>query len=70
MDTFTIQQIADCLLCPEQTVRKLLNDAGAELNENKIDPGELVTRDQVLDLVAVLRAGGRAGRELAELLRK
>jgi hypothetical protein len=69
MDTFTIKQIMDCIMCPEQSARELLNDAGAELDEYKIDPSELVTRDQVIDLVA-LRAGDRVGRKLAELLRK
>jgi hypothetical protein len=72
MDTFTIKQIADCLMVPERTARKLLNEANGtdpKLDELHNNPGELVTREHVVNLI-VMRTCDRVGRRLAELLKK
>ena len=51
----------------ERAMRKLLNDAGAGLDEYVEDRDELVARRLVVDLLA-LRAGDRVGRVLGDLL--
>jgi len=66
---FTIKQITDCLKIGERATRKLLNDAGAKLDEMTINPDELVSRETVINLLAI-RAGSREGRLLAGLLGK
>jgi len=65
---FTLAQIAEtCTGGNEQAARKLLNDAGAKLDEYTKNPGETIPRKIVIDLLA-MRAGDRIGRKLAELL--
>lgn len=68
-ETYTIGELAQVLKIGERATRQLLNDAGAtpRLDEYTEDPGELVTRAQVIDLAAD-RAGSREGRLLAGLL--
>lgn len=55
----------------ERAMRKLLNDAGAApaLDEYRTDPGELVARSILVDLLA-MRAGDRVARILADVLRE
>lgn len=68
---FTIGELADEVTGGnERAMRKLLNDAGAQprLDEYTNNPNETVSRQLVVDLVA-LRAGDRVGRKLAGLLR-
>ncbi|MDI7277232.1 MAG: hypothetical protein QME94_14750 [Anaerolineae bacterium] len=69
MDTFAVGMLAQAVTRGnERTMRKLLNDAGARLDEYRQEPGETVSRDIVVRLYAQ-RAGDRVGRKLAELLR-
>ena len=66
---FTIGELAEAATGGnERAMRKLLNDAGARVDENISDPAEAVPRDQVVALLA-MRAGDRVGRKLAEALR-
>ena len=65
---FSIQDIKGCLCLSESAVRKLLNDSGACLDELVSLPGEAVSRETIINLVAD-QAGTRNGRKLAELLR-
>ena len=71
---FTIGEIAEAVTGGnERAARKLLNDAGAdprldEYDEYAENPGELVTRQLVINLVAI-RAGDIVGRRAARLLR-
>jgi len=64
---YSIGKITGCLGIHERTTRKMLNDAGARLDELKTDPGEMVPRLVVIDLFA-MRAGDRIGRKLWGLL--
>lgn len=64
---FSIRELAMALIVPERTIRKLLNDAGAKIDEYAINPDETVSRELVIDLFAI-RAGDRVGRVLAGLL--
>mgnify|MGYP005859623773 CR=1 FL=1 len=66
--SFTIGELADAVAGGnERTMRKLLNDVGADLDEYADDPDERVARDVAVALYA-LRAGDRVGRALARLL--
>lgn len=49
-------------------IRKLLNDAGAGIDEPQEDPAEFISREVVINLVAD-QASNYVGRKLAELLR-
>jgi hypothetical protein len=51
----------------ERAVRKLLNDAGAGLDEFKSDPSERVSRAVLVDLLTMW-AGDRVGRILGDML--
>ena len=51
----------------EVAMRKLLKDAGADIDELATDRSERVPREVVIDVAAV-RAGDRVGRILAEVL--
>ncbi len=64
---YTIKDIVNCLKLDETTVRKLLIDAGVELDENAINPNEVISRT---DLVSLWydRAETREGRLLSKLL--
>lgn len=55
----------------ERAARKMINDAGMtpRLDEYKIEPGELIPRDVLIELLAD-NAGSRTGRKAAELLRQ
>jgi len=64
---YTIADIMECLKLNETTVRKMFVDAGVELDENKSDMNELVTRNDVI-LLLVDRAAKREGRLLSKLL--
>ena len=66
---FTIQELADCLLVPESMLRKMLNDAGANIDELANNPGELIPREKVINLIADHKSA-RVGIKLGELLRK
>ena len=66
--TLTIKAISDCLGTPEAMTRKLLVDAGADIDELTVDPDELIPREVVINLAAD-RAADRIGRRLVELLR-
>ena len=66
--TLTIKAISDCLGTPEAMTRKLLVDAGADIDELAIDPDEFIPREVVINLAAD-RAADRIGRRLVELLR-
>jgi len=66
---YTIADIMECLKLNETTVRKMFVDAGVELDENKSDMNELVTRNDVI-LLLVDRAAKREGRLLLKLLEK
>lgn len=66
---FTIGEISETITGGnERAARKLINTAGGALDEYKIDPGETITRELLIDLAAI-RAGDRVGRKAAELLR-
>lgn len=68
MGDFTIGQLAERVTGGnEAAIRKLLRDAGADLDELRQDPEETVSREVVIDLVA-MRAGDRVGRMCAEVL--
>ncbi len=71
MKVYTVGQLAARVTGGnERTMRKLLNDAGgARYDEYANDPDEPVSREQVVDLLA-LRAGDRVGRVLAAVLRE
>jgi hypothetical protein len=66
---YTLGELAQVLKINQRAVRKMLNDAGGgpRLDEYTEDPGETVTRSQVVDLFAD-RAGSREARLLAGLL--
>lgn len=65
---FTVGELAKrCTGGNERAIRKLLNDAGAKLNEDTENLTETVSRAVVVDLWE-MRAGGRIGRKLSELL--
>jgi len=67
-DSIGLGELADAVTGGnERAMRKLLNDAGAGLDEYAEDRGELVARRVVVDLLA-LRAGDRVGRVLGGLL--
>lgn len=67
-ELFTIGELAEAVTGGnERAMPKLLNDAGARLDEYATNPAETVTRDAVVILFA-LRAGDRVGRKLAEVL--
>lgn len=69
---YTIGEIATAITGGnERQARKMINDAGADprLDEYKTDPGELVRREILIDLLAD-NAGSRTGRKAAELLRQ
>ena len=65
--SFTIAEIMDVLRLNEPATRKMLIDAGADLNELASDPSETVTRADVINLYTD-RAAMREGRLLAGLL--
>jgi hypothetical protein len=67
---FTVSDLAGLLGGNERMARKLLNDAGADprLDEYINQPGETITRELLVDLLA-MRAGDYVGRKVAELLR-
>lgn len=68
--TFTIGELARRVTGGnERAIRQLLNDAGADprLDEYAEAPGQVVSRELVLDLLA-LRAGDSVGRRLRVLL--
>ena len=66
---FTIASLAEEVTGGNmRAMRKLLVDAGADLDEYSEDGAETVSREIVMDLFA-LRAAGRAARKLVELLR-
>ena len=72
MQSFTIGELSERVTGKnERTIRKMLNDAGADprLDEYATNPGETVSRDLVVDLFA-LRAGDIVGRRLRVLLGK
>ena len=60
--------VMSCLGISESAARKMLNDSGAHVNELVSLPGEAVSREEIINLVAD-QAGTRNGRKLAELLR-
>ena len=62
--------VMSCLGISESAVRKMINDSdsGAHLDELANIPGEAVSREEIINLVAD-QAGTRNGRKLAELLR-
>lgn len=69
-ETFTIGELAARVTGGnERTIRKLLNDAGADprLDEYAETPAEVVSRDLVVDLYA-LRAADWVGRALGLVL--
>ena len=69
-DFFTIGEIAQAITGGnERAARKMANDAGADVDEYKIDPGELIPRDVLITMLAE-NPGGRTGRKAAELLRQ
>jgi hypothetical protein len=65
---YSIFEISHCLKVNEPMTRKLLNDAGAHLDELANNPDELVNREAVIDLI-VDRHGQRESILLAELIR-
>jgi len=68
---YTIGEIAEAISDGnERTGCKLLDDAGANptLDELTENPSEVVSRQTVIDLLA-MRADDRIGRKLGELLR-
>lgn len=68
-DFFTIGEIAQAITGGnERAARKMVNDAGANLDVYKTDPGELIPREVLITLLAD-NPGGRTGRKAAELLR-
>ena len=69
MDQFTIEQISKALNYPEPWTRKLLNDSGANIDELAEDPGELIPREIIINMIAD-RAGKRESYKLSELLTK
>ena len=64
---YSILEISKCLKLPESMTRKLLNDAGAGIDELAENLGEPIRREIVINLAAD-RAGTREGRLLAKLL--
>ena len=67
-DTFTLGELAQRVAGGNVTaMAKLLNDAGAKLDEIEPDPGAVVARTTVIDLFAH-RAGDSVGHRLRELL--
>lgn len=67
-EVFTIGQLAERVTGGnEAAMRKLLRDAGADVDELRQDLEETVSREAVIDLVA-MRAGDRVGRLCAEVL--
>ena len=66
---FTIGEITKAVTGGnERAARKLLNDAGANLDEYTENPDEPVSRETVIYLAAI-RAGDIVGRRAARLLR-
>lgn len=63
----TIGQIQAALSYNERAIRKLLNSAGAGIDEYATDPEETVPRNVVIDLWSA-RAAMREGRKLVPLL--
>ena len=55
---FSIDQISKALNYPEAWTRKLLNDSGANIDELAEDPGELIPREVVINMITD-RAGKR-----------
>ena len=67
-NTFTLGELAQRVAGGNVTaMAKLLNDAGAKLDEIEPDPGAVVARTTVIDLFAH-RAGDSVGHRLRELL--
>lgn len=66
---YKISEIVAGLKIPEVMVRKLLRDAGADIDELKSNPQETVTREAVIDLWAD-RVGTREQRLLSKLLKE
>jgi len=64
---FTVGELAElCTGGNERALRKLLNDAGAKLDEYTENPAETVGRALVVDLYAT--GGARIASKLYELL--
>lgn len=65
--SFAIGEVAEALNCDEVTMRRLLNDAGADppFDEHATDPHERVPRRAV---EALTREGGGAGQRATQLL--
>lgn len=69
MQTYSVGELAKAVTGGNQRqMRKLLNDAGARLDEQREDPEERVSRDLVVGLFAQ-RAGDSVGRRLSKVLR-
>jgi hypothetical protein len=65
---YTIGELTTKLALDEPTLRKLLADVGTEIDRAKTDPGEMVTEDQLIPLLAD-RAGSKEGERLIALFR-
>ena len=67
--TYTVGELAAVVTFGmERSMRKLLVDAGAQIDEYKVDPSERVPREVVIDLIAL--RPDRVGRVLAAFLRR
>lgn len=64
---YTIGQLAERLMIPEEWVRKMLHDAHVQVNELEIKPEEKLKRTDLIEL-AVSQAGKRAGLIVADIL--
>lgn len=58
---YTLDDIRKVIKCNEPALRKMLADAGVEIDTERADPGEMITERELIDLVAT-RAGDRVSR--------